>query len=410
MAENLVRTPSLGGARLIDRYVLKMALWPLAGALGVTLVALLLERVLRLLDMLSASSDRFGFVAELAANLVPHYLGLTLPAAFFIAMFVVISRLGDGSEIDALLASGVSISRIVAPYLVLGGVLALISIVLFGFVQPYSRYGYRAVLHAAENAGWNGRLQGATFVSPNDKMVMTADLADAGGRKLERIFIRETGDDGRERVTTAHVGQIQPDSDGKKVTLILTDGQQVRTNKRGEAEVLAFKSLSIETPLAGAAKLLRARGGDERELTLWELFSQAREPHGPLPRQTLLAELFGRLARALALPLLPLLALPLGLAAKRGGRAPGMIIAGLLLLAFQHTIQFGQSLAESGRALAIFSVGAPFLGFAAICLWIFMTSRKRPGETPVGQAVDHISDAIRRVREFFVPRRPQADA
>ena len=57
--------------------------------LGVTVVALLLERALRLLDMLSQSSARFGSVAELTANLLPHYLGLALPVAFFVALFIV---------------------------------------------------------------------------------------------------------------------------------------------------------------------------------------------------------------------------------------------------------------------------------------------------------------------------------
>ena len=61
--------------------------------MGVTLIALLLERILRLLDMLAASNDRFGFVAQLAVNLVPHYLGLTLPAAFFLALMVVVNRM-----------------------------------------------------------------------------------------------------------------------------------------------------------------------------------------------------------------------------------------------------------------------------------------------------------------------------
>ena len=37
---------------LLDGYILRLTLWPLAGALAVTLVALLLERVLRLLDAL----------------------------------------------------------------------------------------------------------------------------------------------------------------------------------------------------------------------------------------------------------------------------------------------------------------------------------------------------------------------
>ena len=75
--------------RLIDAYLLRLLVWPIVGCLGVTVIALLLERVLRLLDVLSQSSARFGYVTSLAANLVPHYLGLALPVAFFVALFIV---------------------------------------------------------------------------------------------------------------------------------------------------------------------------------------------------------------------------------------------------------------------------------------------------------------------------------
>ena len=45
---------------LIDRYLLRMLTGPLLGCLGVTIAALILERVLRLLDLLSNSNARFG--------------------------------------------------------------------------------------------------------------------------------------------------------------------------------------------------------------------------------------------------------------------------------------------------------------------------------------------------------------
>ncbi len=391
--------------RIIDKYALKLMLWPLLGSMLVTLVGLLLERVLRLLDMLSSSSNRFGFLTELTANLVPHYLGLTLPAAFFISLFVVISRLNQDSEIDALLASGVSFSRIVAPYLGLGVVLMCISLVLFGYVQPYSRYGYRAVLFAAENAGWSGSIQGGMIVSPNDRLVMTANSADAAGRRLGGVFIRQVDDDGRHQVITARLGQLRTNADRESATLTLENGLQLGKNSRGEPEVLSFDTFSLRVPLSGASRLLRARGGDERELTLGELLREAGEPQSIVPRQTLIAEFLARLSRALSLPLLPLLALPLGLAAKRRGAAPGMIVAGLLLLAFNQLLQFGQGMAAGGGAPAILAVGAPFLAFAAICIATFVTSRKRPGETPVGLLVEYVADALYRAHKKLKPRR-----
>ena len=314
----------------LDRYILRITLAPLAGALGVTLVALLLERVLRLLDLLSESSGRFGFVVQLAANLVPHYLGLTLPAGFFIALFIVVTRLNEGSEIDALLASGVSLSRIVAPYMALAGVLMAISLVLFGFLQPYSRYAYRAVMHAAESAGWSGTAEAQTFFAPDKNLTITADRVDPTGEQLNRVFIRRILPDGREEITTAGMGRLTLHPTGAEVRLELQNGQQFSTAASGAARVLSFTQFALDLPVSGAQKLLRGRGSDARELTLGELYA--------------------RLARSFALLLLPLLALPLGLSAKRGGRAPGIIIAALLLLAFQHMIGLGQSLASSGRA------------------------------------------------------------
>ncbi len=380
------------------------------GSLGVTLVALLLERVLRLLDLLSDSSNRFGFVAEAAVNLVPHYLGLTLPAAFFIALFVVVTRLNENSEIDALLASGVSLSRFAAPYICMGAALAAFSLVLFGFIQPYSRYTYRAVMHSAENAGWNGQVRPQSFISPDATVTMTADSGDTAGRRLDRIFIRKLKADGTSEVTTAASAKITPEADGKHVTLELTDGQQLSTNSRGEPQVLAFKGINVQVPLVGAARLLRARGGDERELTMFELLREAIQPRALIDRQVVLGELYARLSRALVLPLLPLLAVPLGLTSKRGGRAPGIIVAGLLLLAFQHLIQFGQSLAASGHMDALPAVGTPFALFALLSAVVFISGRKRPGQTPMGIAIEYLVDALSRLKRPDPLETPQTPA
>lgn len=390
----------------IDRYLLRLAFWPMIGATGVTLIALLLERVLRLLDLLSSSDDRFGFVAQLAVNLVPHYVGLTLPAAFFIALVIVVNRMNQSSEIDALLAAGVSLTRVTAPFLALAVTLAMISVVVFGFLQPYSRYAYRAVLHAAQNAGWSGAVPEGTIISPGPNLSMTTDEADTAGQRLRGIFIRRITPSGREEITTAGMAEARRTADGKNVVLSMHNGQQLRFNERGEPQMLSFDTFTMELPLVGPARLLRARGGDERELNLFELGRKAHDPQSILPKQTLLAELYARLARAFALPLLPLLAVPLGLSAKRSGRAPGIIVGGLLLMAFNHAIQLGQGFAETGRASAEVGVWGPFLVFAAICGLVFVTSRKRPGETPIGRMMEHISAAIVRLRA----RRANPDA
>ncbi|WP_414694996.1 LptF/LptG family permease [Phenylobacterium sp.] len=373
-----------------------MTFWPMVGCLAVTVVSLLLERALRLLDLLSQSSERFGPVAELTANLLPHYLGLALPIAFFVALFIVITKLDDGSEVEALLANGVSLSRLAAPYVALGLALMAISLVVFGYMQPYSRYAYRAVLHAAINAGWDARLHGGAFITDGDT-VMTADSASLEGRRLQRLFIRRPVNGGEE-VITASSAQLVLQPDGKHVTLLLKDGVRVGESRNGSFDTLRFDSFTMQTSLSSAAALMRARGGDERELTFNELAREAANPAPMIPRGKLLSELYIRLARSAVLPFLPLIAFPLGLAAKRGRRAAGLILAGVLMLAFQYGLEFGEGMAGAGKAPPGLAVGTPFFLFTGFCVWMFLGSRKRPGQTPISEFVGRLGDAIERVR------------
>jgi lipopolysaccharide export system permease protein len=141
--------------------------------------------------------------------------------------------------------------------------------------------------------------------------------------------------------------------------------------------------------------LLRARGGDQRELTLDELVREAGRAHPFIPRNTVLAEIYARLSRSLMLPFLPLLAFPLGLAAKRAGRTAGLIAAGFLFLAFECGVQFGQSFADARAIPASLAIGLPSCLFAAFCLWMFIGSGRRPGETPLSLVLVTLGDGVR---------------
>ena len=100
-------------------------------------------------------------------------------------------------------------------------------------------------------------------------------------------------------------------------------------------------------------------------------------------------------------PLLPLLALPLGMASKRGRRTPGVVFASLALLLLNHMLQFGKSLAESGRLPAALAVWTPYLLFALLSLWIFRGSLAWPGDNPVSRTVGVLERLIERLK----PRR-----
>ena len=366
---------------ILDVYVLRMLATPALAVLGVTLVAFLLEQTLRLINQLEANGARLGYLFGLVSNMVPYQLGLALPASFFAAMFMVIARLDEESEIDALLAGGIPFERIVAPLVFVGVLLSVVSLLLLGYLQPYSRFGYRAVLNAATEAGWTAELDPQVFIHAGPDFTISADQVDATGRALKGVFIRRKSIDG-ETVVTADDGRLSLRPDAKTTDLRLGGGLILADAPHGDARLLRFGDFT-DHELLNAGQTLRPRGGDESELTIPELVNEIGRPDAMIPKRVLRAELYARLVRSLAIPFLPLLALPLALAAKRGRRAPGMIFGAVVLVAFHHGVTLCKSFAANGQANPQLVFGGIFALMVTFALWLFLSSRRRPGDTPI---------------------------
>lgn len=379
---------------ILDAYLLRMLAAPALAVLGVTLVAFLLEQTLRLINQLEADGARLGYLFGLVSNMVPFQLGLALPASFFTAMFMVVARLDEESEIDAILAGGIPFERIVAPLVFLGVVLAAVSLLLVGYLQPYSRFGYRSVLNAATAAGWTAELDPQVFIHAGPDFTISADEVDATGRALKGVFIRRKSKDG-EFVVTADVGRLALRPDGKTTDLRLNGGLILEDTPRSGPRLLRFGDFT-DHEILSTGQTLRPRGGDEQELTISELVSEMQRPDAMIPKQTLEAELYARLARSLAVPFLPFLALPLALAAKRGRRAPGMIVGAVILVAFHHGITLCKSFAANGEVDPLIGLGGMFAAIAVFALWLFLSSRRRPGETPISSLLSRMETLLER--------------
>nr|NIS42548.1 LptF/LptG family permease [Desulfuromonadales bacterium] len=90
------------------------------------------------------SRGTLDVLLQLLTVLVPHYLGLALPAALFLALSIAFGRMQRDSELDAMLSAGFGLHQQIRPALTLAVILTAIAAVTFGFLQPYARYTYRS--------------------------------------------------------------------------------------------------------------------------------------------------------------------------------------------------------------------------------------------------------------------------
>ncbi|MGH1560220.1 hypothetical protein ACRAWD_26490 [Caulobacter segnis] len=190
----------------------------------------LMERLMRSFQLLSSDHGRLQ-VLELLVNLVPHYVGPTLPGGFFIGLSVVVNGLSKSSRSTpswpAACPWAASPRRSSAPGRRAYGVQRA-ALRLRAALQSIRRSRRAA---RRREGGWNGDVRPRALLSTGP-FFLTADRADAGGRHLERVFIRKIGSDGREDVLTAASAVVNKDAGDRSVRLDLHDGRQVSTIPR----------------------------------------------------------------------------------------------------------------------------------------------------------------------------------
>ena len=149
---------------ILDRYLLQQVLRPMGATVLIALLALLAERALSVVELVLGWRGNVLIVFEMLSYLIPHYMGLALPAAFFIGILFTYSRLSRESELDAMSAGGYGLVQMVRPMVYLALVVTAMHLALVSYLQPYSRYAYRAAVHAVTNASFLSLIQEDRFV------------------------------------------------------------------------------------------------------------------------------------------------------------------------------------------------------------------------------------------------------
>ncbi len=365
--------------RTLQRYIAGEVLRPLSIALLIALIVLLIERMLRLFDVVLGANGPLQVVFQIMAYLVPQYIGLALPISLMLGVMLAFNKLGRDGELDAAQGAGVSLWQLIRPVLLIGLIVSLLTLLITGYIRPYGRYAYQVTLNAVTSAAFQMFVRAGVFTQIGDRTFLIEGVHRDGSR-FKRVFMHQTNEDGGEVAIAARDGSFaRMDRDGPPIIRLFhgvrlelqppADMKQNGSTLRG-LTVLQFGELRAD--LGGqTAQMLRGRGVDERELTLSELWRRRHDPPPGVRGRDLVAEFHARIVRALSVPLLPLLGVCLAIGRNRSDRVIGVFIGLLVLFAFSRVVDFGKNLAENGALNPIISLWTPWAIFAAGIVWGF---------------------------------------
>ena len=352
--------------------MLRQTLKPLGAAMAIGLLVLLAERMVRLLDTTLDKQNSFSVVFELLAYLIPHYLGLAIPAALFLGLLFGFNRLAKDSELDAWMAAGFGLHQLAKPVIVLSVLISIASLAIFGWIQPYARYAYRALIYNVSNvevfylaeAGIFMRVEGRTFL---------VDSLERGTGNVRGVFVYyDKGTAGAETITAEAAKLIEVPGE-RRPSLQLANGYRLTLPvfpAAGEPPLPLQSGAFAEatTPLGKDKELkFRVRGADRREMTLVEL--GVRQGAGSDGQNDIRAEFHKRIVNILTPMLMPILAIPFAIGRQRSQGGYRFGVALVLLILLHEAIEQGAILAQAGLASPLAAIWGPFLAaalFAAV--------------------------------------------
>jgi len=344
-------------------------------------------------------------VIELLAYWMPHYIGLAAPVALYLGLLFGFNKMSKDSELDAFLAAGISLGRLTRPVAIIAVVLAANAALMFGWVQPYSLYAYRATIHTLSNVDVFFLAEEGVFMQTGNRTFML-DKLTRRDNSFQRIFLFEDNKAKGSETITAEGGQLVDDPERRRPILRLETGHRLEIKKPANTA----SSEAIEPPIVGDFRtadialgeiqdaLFRDRGQNEREMTLTELYDELQKPGlKPVRQQSLESQFHLRLALVALVLILPFLALPYAIGQRRGNRAYRFAVALVLLVAFHEILQQGALITRVSGTSVWLTIWLPFALFSGFALWRYYVAcytLPRPWLDPV---LEEIADAVRAV-------------
>ncbi len=374
----------------------------MVGTLVLAAMLLVLDKMLRLFEFVTAEGGPVSVVWQMLANLMPEYLSLGIPIGLILGILLAFRNLATSSELDVFRAVGNSYLRLLRVPYIYAVILAVVNFGIVGFVQPYSRYLYEELRFDLRSGALGASMKIGEFNNLGKDMMIRIDESHDEGKRLLGLFVYAENKKQQSMAVTAEKGVFLRTDDPDTIILRLTNGTLVHeAQKYKNPRVLSFASYDVPIPLP-KIEAFRGRGEKDKEYTIPELMKIGGDMTKTEEiRNRARANFHFRMVEVMMMLLIPLLAVTLAVPPKRSSSALGVFLSIVMLVTYHKINEYAESVGARGEIDPILALWVPFLLFAALILWMYHVLAHVPGGQPIGALEVWASKAGKGMRRFF---------
>lgn len=381
--------PGFPRLNILDRHIFASVLMTCAAAVGLFAFVVALPNIVRELlgPLLAGQITPFGFL-RLVWLFFLFAISYALPMGILTGVLLTLGRLSADSEITAMRAAGLSVTRIARPVFILGGVCAAVALYINLEASPRARVQFQRELAAAIRANPLNFIVPKTFI--RDFRGCVIYVGEKRGSELRDIWLWELDDQRRvRRVVRAESGRIDYDEATNSLipTLVRAKSEE-RDPDNPEDFTKSPKAPSVDRaeewriPLDGYLSRNTYRMKQDwlpyAELRAEQARLAARPPPPPgqareHEREAMKAELIvqERFNLSLAVFSFALVGVPLGIKVSRRETSANLGLALGLVLSYYLLTVIVKWLDRQPQLRPDLLLWLPNLAFIALGLWLF---------------------------------------
>lgn len=396
---------------LLDRYLLRLLTPGLFLGVFVFLFALLLNELVRNLQLLVTQGASPAIVGQALALLVPGLLVVAVPSALLLGILLALNRLAAGSELIAMRAGGVSPWRLLRPIALASVAATAFSAFLMIGVVPETNRRFVDLRDELLDARLTTEIRPRIFYDELlDGRVLLVGELPATGEDWERVFLADTDRADDPTLFLARRGRLVTAPEDRVAFLELEDVEVHNARLSDPGRYRIQRAAEIRLPLDPEDFFGRETVGrrqDARAMTLSALADAYARTLAPLYR----VEIHKKFALPAACLVLGLIGLGLGLRPQAGAaRSGAFAVAVLVVIAYHVPLSFGEELAASGEMSPWLSMWGPnLIALALAGTLLVLASREldplAPAFRTVGRLRDGVGAHLRRRRARHARRR-----
>ncbi|HZP68038.1 MAG TPA: LPS export ABC transporter permease LptF [Rudaea sp.] len=360
--------------RIVDRYLARELLVSFVAAMLILLLVTVGGTVADLLNKIARGRIPADLLLALIGLRTVDALTVLAPLAVFLGVQIAYGRLYRESEMAVFSASGLAMTGLLRPLLILAVPLAALMGTISFWLAPSAVRQSQTLLQEASRSLIIAGLEPGRFVElPNNDGVMYVESMNNDGTKFKKMFVSSERKNDKDGTTTLNIitatdGELFHDADGAERYLGLNDGFRVEAVVgKDNYRLMRYKRNDIKLQ------------NSENDTTADSVKRSA--PTSELWNSTDIvqrAELQWRAAVPVTTLVLILLALPLAKSSPREPRYARLLIALLAWMIYNSCMTLGRSWISQGKL-------SPLLGFwwvqiptAAIALFMLWRGQQLP--------------------------------